>query len=141
MPLNVAKFPTDEELEKLATQGPTKDGTYSGVIRGSHETESKRSGRLMIRSTAAFLDDEGNEREIAFYLHTANAALKLLLHTARACGVEAKLKAGSISAEDIQGPARFVVGTEPKRGRFAARNVILDVLPPETTSVVLRAAE
>jgi hypothetical protein len=141
MPLTLKKPFTDEEIEKLANPVVLKDGTYSGEFRDAHETEGKKSGRLMIRATAAVFDDEGNEHEIPIYLHTANAALRLLLHTVRAVGAEAKFKAqSSISAEDIKGPARFVVGTE-KKGRWPARSVILDVLPVDSADVVpLRAA-
>jgi hypothetical protein len=90
----------------------------------------------MIRATAAVIDAEGHEHEIPIFLHTANAGLRLLFNTARACGAEAKLRAQSISADDIKGPVRFQVGTEKARKGFPARNVILDVMPLEEAAGV-----
>ena len=80
-------------------------------------------------------------REFSVYLHTASAALLLLRHTCVAVGAEAEFSEGRITAELFPGhDVRVVIGTERKRG-WQPRNVILDVLPAEASSVVpLRAA-
>ena len=142
MPLNIPKPPTEAEAAKLAEKpAPMPDGVYPAHITRAHEDRAKKSGRDMIVATFVVLDAEGNEREIPVYLNTSNAGLLLLRHACIAVGAEAKFNAGTISAEDFPGhDVRVVIGTERKRG-WAARNVILDVMPAESAGVVsLRAA-
>jgi hypothetical protein len=128
---------SDEDVTRLVQTVLLKEGTYPAEIRGAHDTKAEKSRRDMIRATAVVFDAEGIEHELPIFLHTAKAGLPLLVHTARAL----KLNPGTISAEDVKGLVRVVVGIEPKRGRWPARNTVLDILPADTADVVpLRAA-
>ncbi|HSZ12364.1 MAG TPA: hypothetical protein VK759_09315 [Rhizomicrobium sp.] len=135
MALNFKANITEETATNLANPVVVPDGEYPAELRGARIAEAKKSGREYIAAMAALVDAKGNEREIPLFLNTSNAGLLLLMHTARAVGAEAKFTAGSIGPEDIKGPVRVVVGTE-KKGKWPARNVILDVLPASSAGVV-----
>jgi hypothetical protein len=142
VPLTLSKSFTEEDVAKLAKPVLLADGTYAGQVRGARETKAQKSGRDMIVITIIVVDSDGNERELPVYLHTGNAGLQLLRHACVACNAELKFNAGLISAEDFPGhDVRVVVGTE-KKGKWPARNVVLDILPADTADVVpIRAAE
>jgi hypothetical protein len=141
MPLNIPKPPTEEEAAKLAKPVQLPDGVYPARITEAWDQDAKKSGRPMIVVRVRVLDAEGNEREILVYLNASNAGLLLLRHACVACNAELKFNAGVVSAEDFPGhDVMVVIGTE-RKGKWPARNVILDMLPAEAAGVVpLRAA-
>jgi hypothetical protein len=121
--------------EKLANSDLLTDGVYSARIQEAYEATA-RSGRPMIVAKLAVRDADGNvARKISLYLDTSSDGL-ILRHTAVACHAESKFNAGSVSAEDLVGHDVLArIGTA-KKGKWPARNVILDVLPAEDPAAV-----
>jgi hypothetical protein len=138
VPLTINKPPqTEAETAKLAKSPLLPDGTYAAHIREARDDKSKRSGRDMIVLTIVVLDAEGNERILLVYLHTASAALLLLRHACISVGAEAEFSAGRITPELFPGhDVRVIIGTE-KKGKWPARNVVLDMLPADGSAVAV----
>jgi hypothetical protein len=143
MPLVIKKPPqTEEETAKRSKRDLLLDGTYLAHISAAWNTEAKKTGRPLIAATVLVRPAENDEREITLYLNTSDAGLLLLRHTCLAVNALAAFEAGEIEASLFPGhDLRVVIGTE-KKGKWPARNVILDVLPASSAGVVpLRAAE
>jgi hypothetical protein len=136
MPLTLKKSFTEADVAKLAKLVLLPDGPRPARITEAWDAEAKKSGRPMIVAKALVLDEEANEREILIYLNTSNAGLLLLRHMCLACDAIEAFDAGEIKASLFPGHDVLVlIGTE-KKGRWPARNVITDVLPPASAGVV-----
>jgi hypothetical protein len=142
MALTLKKPPaSDEEAAKRSKPPLLPDGVYLAFILAALDALSKKN-RAMIVLTILVRDEAGNEREIPIYLTTADAGLTMLRHCCIAVGALDAFNQGAIESSLFPGhDVRVLIGTE-KKAKWPARNVVLDVLPPETTSVVpLHAAE
>jgi hypothetical protein len=117
------------------------DGVRTGHIAEATDTRTKK-GKPMTVLTVIVCDDAGNERQIPIYLTESDAGLTMLRHCCISVGALDAFSQGAIESSLFPGhDVRVLIGTE-KKGKWPARNVVLDVLPPETTSVVaLHAAE
>lgn len=127
---------TPKSDKELAEERLLPEGTYGFEISGGEDKTSK-AGNDMIELTVRVFKPDGSFLLVTDYL--MEAILYKVSHAAKACGLEDKYMAGSLSGQDFIGKTgELKLGIQKdKNGTYPDKNVVKDYIVPKDGEAVV----
>ncbi len=120
-------IPKMSEAEARVAAKPKKrlpPGRYRGTVLEATDGVSPK-GNDTLRAVIGITGPDGTEYRIVSVMSATPLGTLLLLHFARACDCEDHIEPSLLIGREVIA----TVATEPKKGSFPARSVILDYSP------------
>lgn len=125
---------SDTDYQKSQTFTPWPAGKYACSIFECEEQVSK-AGNPMFKCNVEIVNNAGHSRKVYCYLIAEGEAAWQLRAASEAFGLLEKYKAGELSPIDFEMlGAMAIVGIQPAKGEYQAKNIIKRFEPMENQS-------